>query len=118
MRLLLKDKRLNPKGVDKDAWPPMVVAITNENEDVVRMLCEDGRFSIIARDKMDRRTTLASAARTGATGIVKILLEYKNRRGGLGMEVQDIEGLTAFDYGTISEQREISALLNEHGPLD
>lgn len=114
VRLLLKDERFNLKGLDRADWPPVVSAVVHANGDVVRMLCEDGRFSISARDAIDGRTPILWAARHGALEIVKILAEYRDRPGGLGLLKADEAGITAREYGSISGNLEIASLLGEY----
>lgn len=83
------------------------------NEDVVRMLCENGRFSINARGDVDGRIPISWAARHGALEIVKILVEYTYRPGGLGLLEEDEEGMNACEYAAKSENRELASFLEE-----
>ncbi|PVH90997.1 ankyrin, partial [Periconia macrospinosa] len=84
-------KLLLDKGADlewKDyntSWTPLLVAVENEHEGVVKLLLDKGGVSLESKNNEHGRTPLLWAARNGHEAVVKLLLDK-----GADLESKDI----------------------------
>ena len=94
--LIDKDAEVNKKG-----WAPLHYAATNGHDDIVQMLLDASAY--VDAESPNGTTPLMMAARGGHITTCKVLLD-----GGADVRLKNQIGLTAIDFATQANQKEIA----------
>ncbi|PUU73435.1 ankyrin repeat-containing domain protein, partial [Tuber borchii] len=114
LRVLLADPEIDVNCMTSYGYPPLVLAVTNQQEGAVRMLLEDPRVAgIMGGSRKEGAIHLAAAE--GNVNIVKMLLNdprYKNFRG------LDNNGSPLLHASAKRGHSKVVKILLEHGRVD
>jgi len=105
----LKAPALLDPSWKSDVGTNLMRAVANGYEDIVRWLVEQAKADVNFETK-NRFTALILAARSGYTGIVRILLDHKAH-----VDHQDHKGMTAVSWASFSGMEDTVRVLLEYG---
>ena len=105
--------RANVDSRDKSDRTPLLWAVQNGHEAVVKLLLATGKVDVDSRDKSDR-TPLLWAAQKGHEAVVKLLLAT----GKVDVDAKDKGGLTSLLWAAIRGDEAVVKLLLTTGKAD
>ena len=107
-------RRLGDYEIDKKPKTALIIAVESRNEQIVKLLLENGADLHLPARLGLKRTPLQQACEIGSYKMVKLLLEHN---ANVNEEPAARDGATALQLAAISGSIKIAELLLSHGAL-